>query len=112
MAVAGAAGCAETEAPAEDGKIQVADVPVGGGLIVESTRFVVTQPKEGEFHAFDRTCPHSQCPVSEVNGQGIICNCHGSMFDLTDGHALRGPATEGLKPASIAQDGDELKIGS
>ncbi len=72
---------------------------------------MVTQPKEGEFHAFDRTCPHSQCPVSEVNGQGIICNCHGSMFDLTDGHALRGPAKKSLAPATVTKVGETLEVG-
>ncbi len=112
LAVAGAAGCSETVDPGKGGTVKIEKVPVGGGLIVESTRFVVTQPVEGEFHAFDRTCPHAQCPVTEVNGQGIICNCHGSMFDLTDGHALRGPATKGLEPATITEDGDTLKIGS
>ncbi|MBA3552590.1 MAG: Rieske 2Fe-2S domain-containing protein [Actinobacteria bacterium] len=47
--------------------------------------------------ALSNTCSHRGCPLSEgsmdpENGS-VTCGCHGSMFRLSDGEVLRGPAT-------------------
>ena len=62
------------------------DVPVGGGVVREGV--VVTQPTEGEFHAFDALCPHQGCAVNEVSDDAIRCPCHGSAFSLEDGSVV------------------------
>ena len=86
----------------------VADVPEGRGLARDGV--VVTQPSAGEFKAFDGTCPHQGCAVSEVTTEAIICPCHGSQFDITDGSVLQGPATEGLTEMKATVDGDEVTV--
>jgi Rieske Fe-S protein len=78
--------------------------------VIASARVVVTQPTEGTFRAFDVTCPHQGCAVSLVTEQGIICPCHGSVFDATTGERRSGPAQSGLAPRTVTVSGDELTV--
>lgn len=89
-------------------RVPVSDVPEGGGLVQD--RVVVTQPTPGQFKAFDATCPHQGCAVSKVTTEAIICPCHGSQFDPSDGSVKQGPATEGLKAKSATVEGDEVAV--
>lgn len=54
----------------------------------------------GRVYAFDDLCPCAPdaCPLSGgmLMGTTIMCQCHGSRFDLTTGAVIAGPATEGL----------------
>lgn len=76
-------------------------VPVGGGVILAEAGVVVTQPTEGEFLAFDRTCTHRGCAVRSVAGGTISCFCHGSRFRITDGSVAGGPAPAPLPRREI-----------
>ncbi|WP_081684094.1 Rieske (2Fe-2S) protein [Granulicoccus phenolivorans] len=96
--------------PAGTVEIPKADVPVGGGVLLQSP-YVVTQPTSGDFKAFSKTCPHMGCMVTFVRGQSIVCACHGSEFAITDGHRTLGPATRGLTSVPVVVDGDNLKVG-
>ncbi len=86
----------------------VADVPVGGGKIIEEPPVVVTQPTKGEFAAFSAICPHQGCIVNEVTADTIICPCHGSEFSAATGAVLVGPAATGLDPIAIKVEGGEI----
>lgn len=78
------------------------DVPVGGCQVFAPKGTVITQPTEGEFHAFEAECSHKGCFVSSSTVEGYIpCRCHGSQFDLVDGSALAGPARNPLKEFNI-----------
>ena len=90
--------------------VPVADVPVGGGVILEDAKYVVTQPTEGEFKAFSSICTHQGCPVSEISGDAIICKCHGSQFSIKDGSVLKKPAEAPLKEATAVVAGDSVVI--
>ncbi len=48
----------------------------------------------GSFYAFGDTCSHLGCSLSEgdLEETTVTCPCHGSMFDVTSGRVLRGPA--------------------
>lgn len=85
-------------------------VAVAGGVVLEK-RFVVTQPTPGDYKAFSNICPHGGCPVSFIQNQQIVCACHGSEFSIVDGSRTAGPARQGLKPARVTDDGDNLRIG-
>ena len=88
--------------------LDVADVPVGGGTIVDG--FVVTQPSEGTFAAFSYLCTHQGLPVQEVTDAAIVCGRHGSTFSLADGAVLTGPANRPLAEATVTRDGATLTI--
>ncbi len=99
----GSAGAAETvEAPL---------IPVGMAVYLEASNTVVTQPTEGDFHAFDATCPHQGCAVNQAIDGELKCPCHGSRFDLTTGDVLNGPAESGLSERQVSVEGDQVVVG-
>jgi 3-phenylpropionate/trans-cinnamate dioxygenase ferredoxin component len=62
-------------------------------------RVAIAQVDE-RLYAFDDlcTCAPASCPLSAglLIGTTIMCQCHGSRFDVKDGAVLEGPATEEL----------------
>ena len=52
------------------------------------------------LYAFDDlcTCAREACPLSGgmLTGTTIMCQCHGSRFDIATGAVITGPATEAL----------------
>ena len=97
---------------ATDGSVSVpaADTPVGGATYYGDAQLVVTQPAEGDFRAFDATCPHQGCATSDVDDGVLVCPCHGSRFDPSTGEVVQGPAETGLAARSVTLDGSDLVI--
>lgn len=81
-------------------------VAVGSGKIFAEQSVVVTQPTKGKFRAFTSTCTHMGCPVNKVEGDEIVCPCHGSRYSVTDGSVVAGPA-----PAALAKRPVEVQDG-
>ena len=49
--------------------------------------------------AYSAVCTHNGCPITSIheNKHMIVCNCHGSTFDVgNDGAVANGPATRRL----------------
>jgi nitrite reductase/ring-hydroxylating ferredoxin subunit len=86
------------------------DIEVGSGTIFASQEVVVTQPREGEFKAFDTTCPHQGCQVGSVADGLINCPCHGSTFSIQDGSPLGGAATSALAAVDISVVEGEITL--
>ena len=97
-------------APASPQPVKVSDVPVGGGAIFADQNFVVTQPTAGQFKAFSATCTHEQCLVSRIQGDKIICPCHGSQYNIADGSVAVGPATRPLPARAATVTGDTITV--
>lgn len=93
---------------AAGGLVATADVPVGGGVILKDDEIVVTQPEAGEFKAFSAICTHQGCLVSSVEDSKIVCACHGSTFDITDGSPQGGPAQTALSAVKVSVSGDQV----
>jgi nitrite reductase/ring-hydroxylating ferredoxin subunit/uncharacterized membrane protein len=62
--------------------------------IIGDTPVLLLQDGEMIFAIHDR-CSHRGCSLSdgEVDGEEIVCACHGSRFDRRDGAVMGGPAT-------------------
>ena len=114
VAAACVSGCSargEPSAPPPGADIgSTADIPVGGGRVLQEHRLVVTQPVQGTFSAFSAICTHQGCTVGEVTEGAIICPCHGSRFDVVDGAVVRGPADEPLPRVAIDVDGTRIRL--
>lgn len=92
-----------------DALVAVSEVVVGGGVILDDEKLVVTQPTAGEFRAFSAVCTHAGCTVSDVADNVIGCNsCHFSTFSATDGSVLSGPAPAPLPEVEVVVDGDQV----
>jgi Rieske Fe-S protein len=98
-------GPEETQGPLA----HTADVPVGGGVVLDQKNMVITQPTKGTFKAFTATCTHQGCQVVEVKGGTIRCPCHGSQFKIADGSVAQGPATRALREIAINVDGADIQ---
>jgi nitrite reductase/ring-hydroxylating ferredoxin subunit len=66
---------------------------------------------DGRLYAFDDlcTCGNEPCPLSGglLTGRTVMCQCHGSRFDLVTGSVLEGPATAALRVHEVQEiDGD------
>lgn len=81
-----------------------ADVPVGSGkkYAAGDIEVFITQPRAGEFRAFNATCTHAGCAVGSLSDGAIICPCHGAKYDHDTGAVLQGPATRALGKAKIS----------
>ncbi|MEU2350863.1 Rieske 2Fe-2S domain-containing protein [Modestobacter sp. NPDC049651] len=61
----------------------------------------------GDYVAYSKICTHAGCPVSlyEQETGRILCPCHQSQFDVTDGaKPVFGPATRRLPMLPLALD--------
>jgi nitrite reductase/ring-hydroxylating ferredoxin subunit len=98
--------------PGIKGKViaRVADIPVGGGKLMNDWKILITQPSAGVFKAFTARCPHKGCTVGRFEDNVVQCPCHGSEFALDSGKCLNGPAEAPLKEFPLRLDGDEIVI--
>lgn len=96
--------------PAGEVVAPLADVPVGGAVVVTvgGSAVAVAQPSEGVVVAFSATCTHQGCTVSAGAGTLLDCPCHGSEFDGATGAVLKGPAAEPLPAVAVAVEGDQV----
>src|SRR6476659_7210149 len=59
------------------------------------------------LYAFDDlcTCAEKPCPLSGglLTGTTLMCQCHGSRFDVTTGAVINGPAVEPLNVYEVQE---------
>ena len=69
----------------------------------------------GSYFAIGNTCPHAELPIvedrAELDGEEVECEYHGSVFNVTSGEVVNGPAV--LKPQlfSVKVEGDDILVG-
>ncbi|WP_230686734.1 Rieske (2Fe-2S) protein [Catellatospora vulcania] len=97
-------GATAAAPPAAKPLVETANVPVGGGVVLEAERLVVTQPQAGVFKAFSAVCTHQGCIVTSISNGVIECGCHGSRFRATDGSVAGGPANRPLREIRVKSD--------
>jgi Rieske Fe-S protein len=88
-----------------------AQVPDGGGKIIDGKNIVITQPESGSFKAFSAICTHEGCIVNNVSNGTINCPCHGSKFSIKDGSVVNGPAPSPLAAIAIKVEGTSIFQG-
>lgn len=68
----------------------------------------------GRLYAFDDlcTCADQACPLSgsRLTETTIMCQCHGSTFDIGTGAVIDGPATKALKVYEVQETGGTIRI--
>ncbi len=91
----------------------VAELPDGPLHRVEADGRAVCLGRIGDaWVAFDDTCTHEDCSLSdgELDENVIVCPCHGSEFDLRTGDVLTPPALEPLPIYEVRVADGELEV--
>jgi nitrite reductase/ring-hydroxylating ferredoxin subunit len=69
---------------------------------------------DDHIYAFDDlcTCADNSCPLSGglLTGTTIMCQCHGSEFDVTTGAVVNGPALQPLNVYEVQVVEDNIRI--
>jgi nitrite reductase/ring-hydroxylating ferredoxin subunit len=69
---------------------------------------------DGHLYSFGDlcTCTNEPCPLSAglLTGTTIMCQCHGSRFDITTGAVVSGPATTALTVYEVHEVDDDIRI--
>jgi nitrite reductase/ring-hydroxylating ferredoxin subunit len=69
---------------------------------------------DDRLYAFDDlcTCGGAACPLSGglLTGTTLMCQCHGSRFDIKTGAVISGPATEALSVYEVQEVEDGIQV--
>ncbi|RKN10960.1 Rieske (2Fe-2S) protein [Streptomyces radicis] len=67
----------------------------------------------GEVFASANHCTHLACLLSagKVTEDGLLCSCHGSVFDFATGEPLSPPATEPITVYPVREEDGEILVG-
>ncbi|WP_186762960.1 Rieske (2Fe-2S) protein [Lentzea tibetensis] len=90
-----------------------ADVPVGGGVLVDlpgDAQLLLVQPAEGQIKAFNPSCPHVGSLVNPPARGVITCPLHGSTFDAATGVVEKGPSPRGLAEVAVTRSGGDVLL--
>ncbi|MCA0156714.1 Rieske (2Fe-2S) protein [Tsukamurella sp. M9C] len=99
-------------APGGGARIPVAQVPVGSAVVIAGAKpYVVAQPTDGAFVAFDAACTHQGVTVAAQDGLSLQCPAHGSKFNGGTGAVEGGPAKTALASVPVRRDGENLVVG-
>jgi len=87
----------------------LADIPVGGSIVVEvaGEQVVLSQPESGTVIAFSAVCTHQGCIVAP-KAKELACPCHGSRFNAETGEVIEGPAARALPSVAVTVNGTSV----
>lgn len=87
----------------------LADIPDGGGLIVDSPDGKALLVRNGnEVKAYNASCTHQGTIVNPPEDGLAECPNHGSQFQVSDGAPVKGPATSPLAELTVKVEGDQV----
>lgn len=74
-------------------------------FLVKDTEIAIARSK-GKTYAVHNLCTHLACHLASgrVDGGGLACLCHGSVFDLATGVPLNPPATKAVKTYPVREE--------
>jgi nitrite reductase/ring-hydroxylating ferredoxin subunit len=80
-------------------------------FVVDDTPVLLLRENDAFFAIHDR-CSHRGCSLSEgtLDGDAIVCGCHGSRFDRRDGSVLQGPATAPQPAFDVRVHDDRVEL--
>lgn len=93
---------------------KVDEVPPGTATVIDvhGTEIALVNAG-GEFHALSNECTHAGGPMGEgevVDDRSLECPLHGSVFDVTTGEVIQGPADEPLRTYPTKVEDGVVKV--
>jgi len=103
----------------DPGPVEWTDAAESGGVpagqlcrvVVDDAPVLLLRHPDG-VHAMHDRCSHRGCALSggEIDGEVVVCPCHGSRFRLRDGAIERGPATAPQPAYETRESGGRIEI--
>ncbi|MFF3645993.1 Rieske (2Fe-2S) protein [Streptomyces sp. NPDC002564] len=87
------------------------EVKVGASKLYPDQHVVVSRITEDRYTAYSTICTHAGCPINKLEGHKLICQCHGSQFDATNGKVLHEPAVEPLAELPVKVTDGKIVAG-
>jgi nitrite reductase/ring-hydroxylating ferredoxin subunit/uncharacterized membrane protein len=80
-------------------------------VVVDDTPVLVLRTG-GQIYAIHDRCSHRGCSLSEgeVEGEEVVCACHGSRFSLRDGGVRGGPATSAQPAFQVREQDGRVEV--
>ncbi|MGA4848176.1 Rieske (2Fe-2S) protein [Streptomyces sp. G5(2025)] len=87
------------------------DVKVGASKLYTDHNVVVSRISDDDYTAYSTICTHARCPIKKLEGRKLICQCHGSQFDATNGKVLKEPAVNPLPELPVKVENGKIIAG-
>lgn len=74
---------------------------------------IVLARLDDRWYGVEDRCAHAGCRFSEdatLEAGTIVCNCHGSEYDLRTGALRRGPADRAVRSFAVRVAGDRVEV--
>jgi nitrite reductase/ring-hydroxylating ferredoxin subunit len=80
-------------------------------VVVDETPVMLLRRGDRTYAIHDR-CSHRGCSLAdgEIEGDEVVCACHGSRFALADGAVRRGPATAPQPAFEVREQAGRLEL--
>jgi nitrite reductase/ring-hydroxylating ferredoxin subunit/uncharacterized membrane protein len=80
-------------------------------VVVDDTPVFLLRAGENVFAIHDR-CSHRGCSLTdgELEGDQVVCACHGSRFDVRDGAVKGGPATAPQPSFQVREQDGRIEV--
>ena len=80
-------------------------------VVVDDTPVLLLRQGDEIFAIHDR-CSHRGCSLSEgsIEGEEVVCACHGSRFSLRTGAVKHGPATASQPAFQVRTERGRVEI--
>lgn len=80
-------------------------IPAGLSISNEIILFKTDQ----ELKIYSSRCTHLGCKINQIEGNVIICPCHGSRYN-TEGKPIKGPSIKRLQELDFELDSESNEI--
>ena len=98
--------CNSSVSPVSSITVKISDYSalanIGGAASVTNSGFnqgapvIIVKTSATTYRTYSGICPHAGCGVSLAGNNQIVCYCHGSIFAVSSGAVIQGPARSGL----------------
>ncbi|GAA3725606.1 nitrite reductase/ring-hydroxylating ferredoxin subunit [Spinactinospora alkalitolerans] len=81
-------------------------------FFVNGVELAVARSEEGAVHVMSNYCTHLDCLLSSgrVTDDGLLCSCHGSVFDFDSGEPITPPATRPVRVFEAKEEDGQVYV--